>query len=316
MTKSKGKTKKARGYAKGTVSQKWGFLRRMLEAAKKAGKIPFNPAVNLSPNGGRRARRPASPLEESKTLNQEELTQVLAIAAREAAREAARWVVVLLALMGLAGLRFGEARALQLGDLELDHTNPQNVPTPRIHVRRTERIGILGPPKHGRDRYVSVTPVLAELLRCYLAYLHVAKPGTIWLFPGRGPKSIGKVRDNFERGGHDPALKWCIAERTARKHLKPVLEAANLGRRLSPKSFRHAFCTIALTQGESLRWVSAEMGHRDVMVTQQVYGRWAQPRGLGKLVEWLSTQDIPERSYYGEPEAAARLALYDISLTS
>lgn len=34
MAKSKGKTKKVRGYAKGTVSQKWGFLRRMLEAAK------------------------------------------------------------------------------------------------------------------------------------------------------------------------------------------------------------------------------------------------------------------------------------------
>lgn len=312
MAKRNGKTKKARRYAKGTVSQKWGFLRRMLEAAKKAGKIPSNPAVNLSPNGGRRARRPASPLEESKTLNQEELTHVLGIAAEDAAG----WVVVLLALMCLAGLRFGEARALQLADLELDHTDPQKGLSPRIHVRRTERIGILGPPKHGRDRYVSVTPVLAELLHSYLAYLHAAKPRTIWLFPGRGPKSMGKVRANFERGGHDPALKWCIAERTARKHLKPVLEAANLGRRLSPKSFRHAFCTIALTQGESLRWVSAEMGHRDVMVTQQVYGRWAQPRGFGKLAEWLSKQNIPTRSYYGDPEAATRLAVYGISLTS
>lgn len=302
--KPKKKTKKR--LAKGTVSQKWFFFKGMLKRAMKAGKIAINPAANLSPNGGRRARVPAGSLQESKTMTEEELMALLDFARHGLLL----WAAVLFALMGLAGLRLGEARALQLSDLKLDHRHPTKGHAPRIWVRRTERQGILGPPKHGKERYVTVDPLLEQLLRIYVATLS----GTIWLFPGRGPRKTGKVRANRDRSGVAPELGWCISERTVRTQWRNLLNAAEFGRQLSPKSLRHAFCTIALTNGESLEWVSREMGHRDVTVTQQVYGRWAQPRGLGTLVEWLATQCLPTRSYFGDPRAAALLAEHGISL--
>lgn len=49
------------------------------------------------------------------------------------------------------------------------------------------------------------------------------------------------------------------------------------------------------------------------LITQQVYGRWAQPWGVGKLAAWLATQRLPERSLYGKPEADAILAQHGVS---
>lgn len=309
MAQRSKKTKTSRKYTKGTVSQKWGFFRRMLAAAVQCGLIPGNPVAELSPNGGRRARRAASPLLERKTMTQQERTHLLAVLTEKWMIEAL-WVVVLFALMALAGLRFGEARALQRPDLELDHQHPTRGRSPRIHVQRTERSGNLGPPKHGRARYVSVVPILEQLIREYVKTL---PPGSIWLFPGQLPRKGGKVRANYERDGHPVEMGWCVSESWARSQWHEVLAAAQLGRKLSPKALRHAFCTIALSQGQSLKWVSREMGHRDVLVTQQVYGRWAQPWGLGMLAAWLSTQRLPERSFYGEPEADAILAQHGVS---
>lgn len=301
MTQSHTRKKKSKKrLAKGTVSQKWGFLQGMLGRAVTLNRISVNPAAKLSPNGGRRARRPAGSLQESQTMTKEELLALLNFATHGILL----WAAVLFALMGLAGLRLGEARALQLSDLELDHRHPTKGPAPRIHVQRTERQGFLGPPKHGRERYVTVDPFLEQILRNYIA----TRSGAFWLFPGRGPRKTSKVRANRDRSGVAPELGWCISERAVRTQWHTLLTDAKFGRRLSPKSLRHAFCTIALTQGESLEWVSREMGHRDVIVTQQVYGRWAQPRGLGKLADWLATLCLPTQSFFGDPRAAALLA--------
>ncbi len=302
--KPKKKTKKR--LAKGTISQKWFFFRAMLRRAVAAKKMAVNPAAHLSPNGGRRARGPAGPLQNGQTMTEEELLALLNFAINGILL----WAAVLFALMGLAGLRLGEARALQLSDLELNYRDPENRRAPRIWVRRTERQGVLGPPKHGRERYVTVDPFLEELLREYIRTLS----GTIWLFPGRGPRKTGKVRTNRNRSGVPSARGWCIAERTVRTHWGKLLSAAELGRQLSPKSLRHAFCTIALTRGELIEWVSREMGHYDETVTRQVYGRWAQPRGLGKLANWLEPLCLPTQSFFGHPYAAVLLAQYGLSL--
>lgn len=300
--KPKKKTKKR--LAKGTVSQKWGFLKAILRRAAAANKMATNPAAHLSPNGGRRARRPAAPLQESQTMTEEELLALLDFAQYGLSL----WAAVLFALMGLAGLRLGEARALQLSDLELDYEDPKKGHAPRIWVRRTERQGVLGPPKHGKERYVTVDPPLEHLLRNYIA----TRSGTIWLFPGWGPRKTGKVRANRNRSGVAPELGWCISERAVRTQWHKLLNAAELGRQLSPKSLRHAFCTIALTRGELIAWVSREMGHYDETMTRQVYGRWAQPRGLGKLADWLATRCLPTQSFFGDPRAAALLAQHGL----
>lgn len=301
---NKPKKKSKKRLAKGTISQKWGFIQGMLEKAATLGRIPANPAINLSPNGGRRARRAMGPLQESQTMTEEELMALLNFATHGLVL----WVLVMFALMGLAGLRLGEARAVQLSDLELDHRHPTKGHAPRIWVRRTERQGVLGPPKHGRDRYVTVDPPLEHILRNYIA----TRSGTIWLFPGRGPRTTGKVRANRDRSGVAAALGWCISEGAVRTQWGKLLEATEFDRQLSPKSLRHAFCTIALTRGELLEWVSREMGHRDVAVTQKVYGRWAQPRGLGKLADWLATQCLPNQSFFGDPQATALLAQHGL----
>lgn len=293
-----------RRLSKGTVRQRWGFLHRMLKAMCTAGLVPVNPAAGLSPTGGRRARVAASPLDPRETMTLEELSRVLD-KANDVFSPLIEWAVVLFALMGLAGLRVSEARALQVPDIDLDYHHPKHGRMPRIRVRRSESYGVLGPPKHHSYRDVIVVPRLEHLLRAYMQRL---KPGTVWLFPNALPKRNSKARAAADSAGYGLAAGWCVSESKTRKAWRILMTATGLGRPLQPKSLRHAFCTIALSQGESLEWVKCQMGHRDVIITQQVYGRWAQPRGRGQLAAWLATQQLPTRSYYGAPEAAELLA--------
>jgi integrase len=57
-----------------------------------------------------------------------------------------------------------------------------------------------------------------------------------------------------------------------------VLGKAGLGLHYSPKSLRHTYASLMISEGANLVYVSRQMGHASVGITERVYTRWiAQP---------------------------------------
>ena len=54
---------------------------------------------------------------------------------------------------------------------------------------------------------------------------------------------------------------------------KRTLQLAKVKYR-NPYQTRHTYASMMLTAGESDRWVAAQMGHSDVGMINQIYGKW------------------------------------------
>ncbi len=114
------------------------------------------------------------------------------------------------------GLRLSEATGLELQDID----SARMV----IHVRRG---------KGRKDRYVTLSPVLLDLLRAYWRHDHPKR----WLFPSlhRPDRPIGLT--------------------TIERCCKRASVVAKLGKTVTVRSLRHAFATHLLEQGTSIRVV-------------------------------------------------------------
>jgi len=42
----------------------------------------------------------------------------------------------------------------------------------------------------------------------------------------------------------------------------------------NPYQTRHTFASMMLSAGENIAWVSAQMGHSNVLITAKAYARW------------------------------------------
>jgi site-specific recombinase XerD len=65
-----------------------------------------------------------------------------------------------------------------------------------------------------------------------------------------------------------------LARRTFERAFERVLVKAGLGLQHSPKSLRHSFASILISSGANLVYVSRQMGHASVAITEKVYTRW------------------------------------------
>src|SRR5437762_488602 len=105
-----------------------------------------------------------------------------------------------------------------------------------VHVRRG---------KGRKDRYVTLSPVLLDLLRDY------------W-------KSERPKRLLFPSPLHADRP---ISLTTIQKCCKRASAAAKLGKRVTARSLRHAFATHLLEQGTNIRVVQVLLGHSSVLTT-------------------------------------------------
>lgn len=127
------------------------------------------------------------------------------------------------------GLRLAEAVRLELRDIDSSRMV--------IHVRRG---------KGKKDRYVTLSPVLLDMLRNYWKNERPKQ----WLFPSLldadRPVSLSTIQ------------KCC----------KRASAAASLGKRVTVRALRHAFATHLLDQGTNIRVVQVLLGHSSVTTTQ------------------------------------------------
>lgn len=136
---------------------------------------------------------------------------------------------VLLSVAYACGLRLLEVLRLAVSDIDSERMV--------IHVR-------LG--KGKKDRYVTLSPVLLEMLRAYwLKY----KPRHL-LFPS----------------STDPRKP--LNATTLQKRCQRICRKARLSKKITVRTLRHAFATHLLENGTNIRVVQTLLGHRSVRTTE------------------------------------------------
>ena len=73
---------------------------------------------------------------------------------------------------------------------------------------------------------------------------------------------------------HNPAKKepW-NGDLDIRRSWIPILKKAGVRYR-NPYQTRHTFASMMLSAGENISWLSAQMGHSNVLITARIYARW------------------------------------------
>ena len=149
-------------------------------------------------------------------------------------RVAPGWLRAALAIAYYAGLRTGEIRALQVGDIDWQRN--------RIIVRRNMSYRTMTTTKGGNERVVPIAPQLLSVLRDAC----------------EGKQSGDRVL--LTRSGNPIGCSgiWCS--------LRYLLDKHGM-KRHATHSLRHAFCTRLLERGATLEQVRVVAGHSDVSTT-------------------------------------------------
>jgi len=126
-----------------------------------------------------------------------------------------------------AGLRSSEVVSLKISDIDSD----------RMIIRVEQGKG-------NKDRLVMLSPHLRDVLRAW--WMISRSRG--WVFPGQDP-----VKHMTARNLH----RYC---RTA-------MQAAEINKRVSPRTLRHSFATHLLEQGVDIRVIQALLGHKNINTT-------------------------------------------------
>lgn len=164
-------------------------------------------------------------------------------------------------LLATCGLRIGEAVELRVKDLQLDRG--------RIRIERSVVFvkggsPVVGPPKSGRARTVSVAPFVVEMLR--QAVVH--RVGNDLVFTSARGFQIRP--NNFKRRDFDNAvLKVNKAARVARQNgaKKPV----TIPEGLWVHDLRHTAASWLVQSGASVKAVQRQLGHATASITLDVY---------------------------------------------
>jgi integrase len=146
------------------------------------------------------------------------------------------WLLTAIALAAFAGLRMGEVRALEVGDVDLKEGC--------IHVRRSLSDDVVTTPKSGHERVVPLAPELHKLL-------------------AEATRSkLPKSRVILSRSGTTPNRVLVLSS------LKSLQRRHGLKER-SFHSLRHFFCSTLSRGGASVEAVRVLAGHNSLNITQR-----------------------------------------------
>lgn len=245
--------RKARdGAGPGTLGMLVRVLSMLFGAAYDQGLLASNPAQRI---------RRAFPVRTKEALSKAMTGAELARFLEEAERNEAMYVG-LFRFMAYSGARLGEARALQVQDLELGEL--------RVAIRRTFAGGsdFTCTPKTGRARRVEIPRALAVEL-------------------GRLPRRAA-CEWVFHRNGA-PLGDW--ASRVA---FHRVRKSAGLAPHLTPHSLRHTYASLLIQQGVRAEFVQRQLGHQSIGLTLDTYGKWFELSAPGDLDRFVESVSAPE----------------------
>lgn len=275
--------------AESTIIVRRNFLSTVLTRARHAGLIGTNPCTDilqqLKQTRGRGGTR--HEVTEAQTLTADQIVRVLVVAACDVPP----CFYVLVAVMVLTGMVGSEARALQLGDLELDY-QCNGVRRPRLWVRRIEHHGTLS--RAGwEERSVDVPPLLEAILRDWIARQGLTDP-LAWLFPGPLPRATSQRAARIPEG----LTTWCMAPETLREAWRKIEARALPGAPRSLTALHHAYCTLSFQLEEDLLYVSLQVGHRSARYTEKAYREWLNPESQGAFATAVERAPV---SAHGRP---------------
>jgi len=216
------------GLSPGSVRVMKGVLCAILNVALEDELIDRNPAA--------KSGKFLPKTDTSRPFLSPEAAQALLATARETDPDLYPYLFVMLR----AGLRIGEARALEWGDVDLTKKT--------ITVNRTDYMGHVGTPKGGRPRTIPLSAELEAALRA-----HRAKTAAASLKSGRKlvfPDPMGRPL----RGG------------VVNERLTKCLAAAGLPR-MTSHALRHSFGTHLSLVGATAPFVRDALGHRELGTT-------------------------------------------------
>jgi integrase len=215
------------GRSASRVRQAYHLLTGMLHAAVKDGRLPRNPATGVD--------LPRLTSKKRRYLRHDQLHAL--------ATAAGRYRVLVLTL-GYCGLRWGEASALRVHNVDLD----------RGRLNITDAVAevngrvVFGTPKSHQARWLPVPAFLLDELREEL----VGRGPDDLVFPS--PQGTVLRVQNFRRGYFDRATK----------------EAGVAG--LVPHELRHTAASLAISAGATVKSVQRMLGHASATLTLDRYG--------------------------------------------
>ena len=133
------------------------------------------------------------------------------------------------------GLRLGEGLRLQVPDIDAGRM--------LLHIRAG---------KGNRDRYVPLTQRTLELLReLWKTHRHPT-----FLFPAKGHSGLGA-----------PTASEPMCRTTLQRAFRLALNASGIKKQAHIHTLRHSYATHLLEQGENLRQIQVNLGHKSPVTT-------------------------------------------------
>lgn len=219
--------------APASVHKTVGVLRQVLEMAVAENRLAMNPVTG--------AELPAVESVEQRFLTLEQLHQLADAAAGNRA---------LVYMLGTCGLRFGEVAELRWRDVLLD----KNAITVRRSVTLIDGKFVIGSPKNGKGRAVSLPQFVADLL----------DPGapTALVFPD---SAGGHMR------GSNVRRRWW-SQAVAAAELFPRTVRGEVAYEFKLHELRHTAASLAIQAGANIKALQNMLGHASASLTLDRYG--------------------------------------------
>jgi integrase len=220
-----------------TRKNKWAVLTHMLKTAMYEGLIPRTPAVGIE-----LGRHSDHETEENQFLTIDEFSKILAATPHH-------WRPLILTLAG-TGIRYGEAAALTVADVDLDNGTLRVNKAEKSHPDIPNKT-IVGPTKSLRSRRTNALP--STLLDVLADHVEGRKKTERLFLPPEG----GPLRHRtFYRD------IW----------LRKILPNAGIDRRPRLHDLRHSHVAWLIAQGTPLPVIQARLGHEKITTTIDTYG--------------------------------------------